>query len=309
MSARALFISLSNVGDAIMTTPALEVLHRCDPAALIDIVADRRSAEVFEHCPYRGRIICKDKRLGWRGVWRLVRDLRRTRYQVVVDLRTDGLAYLIRARRRLTKWGAGRPAGRHAIEGLMTVVAPLNPGGGVPSTRVWLDGTEREFARRAVAGLPGRRWLALGPGAKWSEKMWPAARFVELVAELSDLYDAAILLGGPGDVAAALEVQRGLRLPILNLAGRTRILEDCAVLRHAAALVGNDSGLGHMAAAVGIPTLTLFGPTDPERYRPWGPYSGCIVAPPGDLPGLPAAAVAQRLRAMTLHRCGPGPVP
>lgn len=296
-----LFISLSNVGDAVMTTPALEVLHAAYPEALIDIVADRRSAQLFEHCPYRGGIFFKEKRQGWRGLLRLIQDLRRIRYEIVVDLRTDGLAYLLRARRRLTKWSAAKPEGHHAVQQLMTVVAPLNPDGAVPDMRIWLDQPLRDFARRAVAELPGRRWLALGPGAKWSAKIWPAERFAELQRSVPDLFDAAIILGSPGDIDYARAVERELQVPTLNLAGQTTILEDCAVLQHSAALVGNDSGLGHLAVALGVPTVTVFGPTDPKRYRPWGSRSVCVVAPDGRLAALPAATVAARLRSLLLH--------
>jgi ADP-heptose:LPS heptosyltransferase len=153
-----------------------------------------------------------------------------------------------------------------------------------------------------LAGLPGRRWLALGPGAKWPGKVWPAPCFAELASAVADLFDAVIILGGPGDAACAREVEHGLRLPALNFAGETSLLEDCALLRHACVLVGNDSGLGHMAGAVGVPTLTVFGPTDPERYRPWGPRSECVVAPGGCLWALPATEVVDRLRFMIARR-------
>ena len=87
-----LLVSLSNVGDAVMTTPVLEALHQRYPAAVIDIVGDRRSSGLFEFCPYRCRIFHKDKRGGVRGLLRLIQGLRRTRYELVVDLRTDGPA-------------------------------------------------------------------------------------------------------------------------------------------------------------------------------------------------------------------------
>ncbi len=108
-SDKALFISLSNIGDAIMTTPALELLHARYPEHSIDIVADRRSGEIFEHCPYRGEIFYKNKRAAWRGVPALLGQLRVSFYEVVVDLRSDGLAYLLRARRRYIPNGAPGP--------------------------------------------------------------------------------------------------------------------------------------------------------------------------------------------------------
>ncbi len=87
-----------------------------------------------------------------------------------------------------------------------------------------------------------------------------------------------------------------LRLPVLNLAGQTSILEDCAVLARAQVFVVNDSGLGHMASAVGIPTLTVFGPTDALRYHPWGQQADWLSEPEGRIEALPGAAVAAQLR-------------
>ena len=98
-----LLITLSNIGDALMTTPVLEVLHHQYPQAVIDIVTDARAGNLFEFCPYQGEIILKHK--GWRGTLALVKRLRITRYDLIVDLRTDGLTLLLRARRKLTRRG------------------------------------------------------------------------------------------------------------------------------------------------------------------------------------------------------------
>ena len=93
---KLLFVGLSCVGDAVMTTPVLQALHQVYPDAEIDIVADRRSWEIFEHCPYRGDIFYKDKQRFLRGAPALLKELLATRYDVVVDLRTDGLASRLR---------------------------------------------------------------------------------------------------------------------------------------------------------------------------------------------------------------------
>jgi heptosyltransferase III len=292
---RVLFITLSNIGDVVLTTPVLERLHQCYPEAVIDILTDARAREVLEHCPYRGDILLKEKRAGWRGLLRLVRALRRTRYEAIVDLRTDGLAYLLRARRRYTKWGA-RPLGAHAVEDHMGVIAAL--GGAIPPTRIWLDDALRGYAAAQLAALPGQRWLALGPGANWPPKIWAAERFRELVSLAKDAFDAVILLGGPNDRERAAGVAGDCALPCLNLCGDTSLLQAAAVLAQARVFVGNDSGLGHLASAVGTPTLTVFGPGRPLRYHPWGPHCAWIVAEDQNLDSLTAHSVAEQLRTL-----------
>ncbi|HEY9199516.1 MAG TPA: glycosyltransferase family 9 protein [Gammaproteobacteria bacterium] len=295
-AAHILVVTLSNIGDAVMTTPVLEALHRRFPEALIDIVADRRSSEIFTHCPYHGRIVFKEKRSGWRGLLRLVRSLRQTRYDLIVDLRTDGLSYLLRARRRLTK-GDRRARGPHAVEQHMGVIAALGAED-IPPTRIWLTPQIEAEAAQRLQSLPGSRWLALGPGANWEPKIWPLTRFSDLAERLRNDFDAIVLLGGPNDAERCDFLGRALPLETLNLAGKTPLLLAAAVLARMRIFVGNDSGLGHLASAVGTPTLTLFGPGQPERYHPWGEHAHWLTSPEDDLGKLSAEAVAEEIRRM-----------
>jgi ADP-heptose:LPS heptosyltransferase len=289
-----LLVTLSNIGDALMTTPVMEALHGKHPQAMMDIVADPRSGELFAHCPYLYRLIHRDKSQGWRGSLALVRELRRRDYDLIVDLRTDGLAWLLRARRRLTRRGARRSQG-HAVERHMRVIRRHTGGAEIPPTRLWLAEREQEFANQALAGLPGRRWLALGPGARWEPKRWPPGHFRELVASRGEAFDAVVLLGSRADAGICRAIADGLSLPCLDLAGRTGLLEAAAVLTRMHLFIGNDSGLGHLAAAVGIPTLTLFGPGEPRRYHPWNRRGRWLQSPGRDISGLPASRVADAL--------------
>ncbi|HXH04227.1 MAG TPA: glycosyltransferase family 9 protein [Candidatus Competibacteraceae bacterium] len=291
---RLLLITLSNIGDLIMTTPVMEVLHYRYPQARLDVVADARSSELLRHCPYLGELLHKDKKAGWRGVLALLRRLRRTRYELSVDLRSDGLSYLLRARRRLHKW-SGQPLGAHAVQQHLGVVAALLDGE-PPLPRIWLSAAERAFA---AAALPaGGRWLALAPGANWPPKRWPAARFAELARALADTVDGVVLLGSQADQADCRAIAAGLPLPAVNLSGQTGLLAAAAVLERCALFVGNDSGLGHLAAAVGIPTVTVFGPGQPLRYHPWGLRSRYLLAPDADLARLEAGPVADAARGL-----------
>lgn len=289
---RILFITLSNIGDAVLTTPALEALHQGFPQASIDLVADPRSSLIFSHCPYRGRLFHKNKKAGWQGLMKLICQLRRTRYDLIADLRTDGLAYLLRAQKRLTKWGI-KPAGPHAVEHHWAVVAPLlSPVAPIPPCRIWLQAEQVQFAKAQLSQLPGNRWLALGPGANWAPKIWPTLAFAALVNAVKNHFDGVVLVGGTGDKERGRFIAANLPLPSLDLCGTTDLLQAAAVLQQASVFVGNDSGLGHIASAVGIPTLTVFGPGQPERYHPWGKHSYWRVAPDNKLEDLSAEIIA-----------------
>lgn len=294
---RLLFITLSNIGDLLMTTPALSALHAAYPDARIDVVADSRSSILLSRCPFLGRLEHRVKRDGTAGLLSLVRRLRRERYEAIVDLRTDFLPWLLRGRRRSARWQA-RDYGPHAVEQHFAVARRVLPAPqAIPDTCVWLADDDLAHATTLLADLPGPRRLVLAPGANWPGKRWPAAAYAALARKLCAEFDAVILLGNAADVAAFDDHRDALGLPTLDLMGRTSLLEAGAVMRQATLFVGNDSGLGHLAAAAGIPSVTVFGPGRPARYRPWGTRASVVMAPDLDLARLTPAAVADHVRA------------
>ena len=291
---RILFITLSNIGDAIMTTPALQLVHEAFPAARVDIVCDPRSHDIFTHCPFRGELILKDKQHGWRGTLQLIRRLRQDVYDLIVDLRTDGLAWLLRARRRLTKCVA-TASGPHAVQQHTAVVAPLACAR-LPGTRLWLDDAARDKAWHWMNTLRADDVLAIAPGANWPAKRWPPERFRELADRVADRVDGCVLVGNAEDRPLCAALAARLKPPCLNLCGKTSLLEAGAVLERCAAFVGNDSGLGHLAAAVGTRTLTVFGPGDPARYHPWGPQSVWVASADQQIASLGSGPAIRALR-------------
>ena len=152
-----LFITRRHIGDAVMTTPVLELLHQRYPGTTIDIVAGPLSAALFEHCPYRGQIWRMAKGAGLADRLRLITALRRRRYELIVDLRTDGFAYLLRARERRTRWGApDRRARRHDVERQAAIFDPCLPAQALGPPIVWLETQLIDSTWRAHY-----RWLAM----------------------------------------------------------------------------------------------------------------------------------------------------
>lgn len=264
-----LFITLSNIGDAVMTTPVLQTLHRIYPRAVIDMVVDKRSRDLFVHCPYRGELFEKDKQAFMRGFPRLVFRLARKRYRLAVDLRTDGLLCLIRAGKKLGKWN-GDASATHAVEKHLSVVRTLAGDKSVYHCCLWPGDEDFRFAGRMLEQVKSKKTLCIAPGANAAKKIWSWKSFRELINRIDRDFDSVVLLGSRRDRPIAEEITAGINLQALNLCGETSLLQAAAILAHASLFIGNDSGLGHMAAAAGAPTCTLFGPGQPEKYRPWG---------------------------------------
>ena len=292
---RLLFVTLSNIGDLVMTTPLLEALHLSYPEHLIDVVADARSAELLRPCPYLGRLIYRDKKAGWRGSWALVQTLREQHYDVAVDLRTAFLTLFIRCAQRGIK-RRGSAAGAHAVQHHFTALRPiLGPHVDIPPARLWLDEAAASAARELLSDLPGGRRLVVAPGANWPGKIWPIEHYAALIEMLRRVIDSVIVVGSKADYALGERLRASAGQRLVNLAGSTTLLEAAACMAGAHAFVGNDSGLGHMAAALNVPTLTVFGPGQPARYRPWGAAATVLQAPNDGLRALQPTVVAQAL--------------
>jgi heptosyltransferase-2 len=108
----------------------------------------------------------------------------------------------------------------------------------------------------------GGRWLAVAPGSRWPMKQWPQENYIELLKRIVHKQGFnLLLLGDDKDRPITSAIEQALPSNVLNLAGRTNILEAAGFIKHCMAFIGSDSGLMHLSEAVGVPVLALFGPT------------------------------------------------
>jgi len=266
---KILFVTLSNIGDAILTTPTLEALHLRYPKAVIDIVGDARSRIIFRHCPYIGTFHEKKKKLGWLGIISLLKILRRTNYDIAVDLRSDGLLYLVKARFKVFKLLNKSTLSMHSVEkhffSLKKIVAPT-----IPHLKIWLSKKEKTEANKLLKKFKNKKILALGLGANFDGKIWPTSSFLVLANALKEYFDLVLLLGSNEDKQRSSIFVKNYSGAVIDCTGLCNILETAALLEKSKFFDGNDSGLGHMASAVNISSFTVFGIGQPIRYRPWG---------------------------------------
>ncbi len=184
-------------------------------------------------------------------------------------MRGSALAYFLAARRRMVYRRGDGVA--HRLVDLARAFGLSEP----PAPQIWTSpGDEAEAARLVPDGGPV---LALGPTANWAGKIWRAENFAALIDRLT-APDGILPEARVAVFAAAAE--RALAQPVLDavpagrlidLVGAVELTTAAAALGRCALYVGNDSGLMHIAAAAGAPTLGLFGPSRPENYAPWGP--------------------------------------
>ena len=280
---RILFVTSTRIGDAVLSSGLLDHVARTWPDARITLACGPLAAPLFRAAPGVEEIVVMAKRPGaghWRDLWaRAVR----TRWDLVIDLRRSAIAWLVPAKARAVKPRPPRDEILHKVEETARTLQLSPP----PAPRLWLHTAARAAAE---AALPGdRATLAIAPAAAATFKEWPRERFARLAAVLTGpggaLEGARIaVFGGPGDEEAAREAVQGLDPDnIIDLTGKLSILEAGAALERARLFIGNDSGLMHLSAAAGTPTLGLFGPTDERVYGPWGEKTRAVRAgPPAD---------------------------
>jgi len=267
---RILFITLSNIGDVILTIPTLLKLSKRYKNAKFDIVGDDRSKILFKYCPFINKFFIKDKSKGIKGTISLLRDIRKTNYDIAVDLRSDGLLYLIRADKKFHKINNKNI---HSIEKHYLSIKEQNKK--IPAPTMWISSEERKKARQLLP-KSYKKILAFGLGANSSHKIWPTKFYAELGNMLKQQFDLIVLIGDVKDNEFFSTFSKNYKGPLLNLSGKLDLLTTAAVLEKVQFFIGNDSGLGHIASAVNVNTFTIFGPGEPHRYRPWGPKASWI---------------------------------
>ena len=186
---RILVVTLSNIGDAAMTTPVFETLHQLYPNSVIDIVGDERSSGIFLGAPYLGVTYHRRKKASLWENMRLVGRLRRQKYDLIVDLRTNLIPILLRGKRRFYKRSRSGVS-QHSVEEHMSAISSLiNKEFVTPPCKIYIDKEEARKARAVVSTIPQGRWLAVAPGANWPGKKWAAARYRELIFKLDGQFD------------------------------------------------------------------------------------------------------------------------
>jgi heptosyltransferase III len=269
---RILFVTSNRLGDAVLSTGLLDHLIRTYPAARITVVCGPVAVGLFERMPNRERTIVFQKRSWGRHWLPLWADAATTLWDLVVDIRGSTIAWLVPTRRRAVF--RRTPGPKITQLGAMLHLSPP------PLPVAWVADADQ---RRAQTLLPAHRPLiALAPTANWAPKVWPADRFSDVFHRLATTVlpgATPVVLGGPGPSEAAMAAPLLALLPdAVDLVGRLTLPEASACLAQCSLFVGNDSGLMHMAAAAGAPTLGLFGPTDAGVYRPAGPKAEAVLS-------------------------------
>ncbi len=301
---RILISRLSALGDVVCTLPVATALKRCVPGCHITWIVDPRFSGVVECCSsvdevlvYRPKIGSLPKLPGRFDAALDMQGLLKSALPVFVSRAQTKLGYHWQREGSALFSRCVLPdsSSFHVVDQYVDVARAL----GAEMDRAEFDLNPKQedvlsvrlkLKQRDVSG----RFVALNAGAGWATKRWPPTHFAKLADDLEDAGVPCVLIGGPGhaDHAAAAEVNESARRPVASMVGETSVKELIALIRLCSAHVGGDTGSSHIAAALGVPAIGLYGITRPERSCPYGQRDRCHYDPSGLANIGPEAVIA-----------------
>ncbi len=273
-----LFITSTYLGDAIISTTAFEWLRSQYPDAKITIACGHIAAPIFEAVPNLEQLYVIRKQKYGLHTLKLWWALCRKHWDYILDIRGTGIGYLMCSKHHKV-WKSTQNITQSRVQQIATLLGLETP----TPCKIYLAEKHRAEAKNLLP--QNRPILLLSPMASWDKKCWPAQSFLELAkaltAENGPLPNAAIgFLGDPKQRPALLELLQALpENQRIDISGNINLLTLAACMEQADLFVGNDSGLMHLAAAVGTSTLGIFGPSRPEVYAPFGSKADYIRVP------------------------------
>ena len=294
---KILVFSFSFIGDAVLSTTVIQPLRAHFPDAHITFLVGPRAFDLLATEPNIDATLVYDNRgahAGWKGRLRLIKTLRRNKFDLVVNLRDSLTARCIGAEH----WGMVRgESNRHAVTRYLEVLQRhgIDTADAHPHLQLTEDEQTMAHCFLTEAGITSERLLiGMHPGGNWEYKLWRAKNYALVANTLCKAQNAAILLfAGPNEQELQKQVSELMDVPPIlvetdNLRYLAALISTCAVY------IGNDTGPMHIASAVDTPIVALFGSTNHIRSGPYGDKHtivqsginlGCNPCHPGRHPG------------------------
>jgi heptosyltransferase-1 len=301
---RILIVKLSSIGDVVQSLPVAAALRRRFPESYIAWAVGPAVAEVLTGNPALSDVLVVGGSAttspGSRSLPPLSEPiaLRRELHAIGFDLALDlqglfksaAVAYLSGARDRIgfrtLREGTFLLNNRrilpdrrdvHAVDSYLDFAEALGAPRQPVEFAISISGTDREVVDRLL-GSQGD-FAALIPGARWESKLWPTDRFAAAAQALTQEFSLVpVIVGAPGDAGLAREIAAASRTPVIDLTGKTTLKQLAEVFLRCRVTIGNDTGPLYISAAMGTPTVAIFGPTDSRRLGPYGDGHAKVIA-------------------------------
>lgn len=334
-----LLIQLGDIGDVVLTEPTIRTLRKNFPATRIQVCVRAKARELIDCCPAADGVIAIDKFEGNPGrkllqQLRFLRQLRRFRFDWAIELRSADrgaiLSFLSGAPVRIGRYGDDKSFARnslythivspnhereineYAVDHCLNILHPfgLSAVDRKPRLTVPSDLNQRvgELCRRE--GVPeDRPLITVHAFSLWKFKEWQMGQWARLIDHINRHHEAAVVLTGSAEERGrATQLQALCQGATYNLAGKTTIGEMAALLKRCRLFIGVDTGALHIAAAVGTPTVAIFGPSPAIMWAPRGEQHTVISKTMPCVPcrdkGCQGTERSRCLDTLTFEECG-----
>ncbi|MBI4727428.1 lipopolysaccharide heptosyltransferase II [candidate division TA06 bacterium] len=273
------------IGDAVVSAAFVEVCAEAHPGSSLTVMAHPRVATLFEHDPNVQSII---KLSPERSLWQTAKKLTKEKFDIAYILPISfssalivflsgipkRVGYSAEARGFLLterlKYNQNDFRSRHIILDFMKLLGREDVGAG---PKIYIQVEELKQAEQFLASnnFPAGKIIGFGPGATFGPaKRWPQVNWVELGRKITDNGFRILVFGSSDESALCQEIANGIGAKALNLAGTATLRQSAALLSLCPNFITNDTGVMHLAAAVGTKVTAIFGSTNPVWTRPWG---------------------------------------
>jgi lipopolysaccharide heptosyltransferase II len=286
---KILIVLHGSIGDVTRALPLARLVRGKYPKAFLAWSVEPACLPLLEHCAAIDEVILFDRSSSTSSVWPFLKKIRAQRFDVVLDLQRhlksglislwSGAPYRLGFHRSDAKefnWlfnnhhvaaGADRLA---KIDHYLKFAEHLGISPAPVGWQIELTPRDKLNVRKYLAGIVGD-FAVLFVGSRWQSKDWFADQIASCAGELIRRHDlSVVLLGGRADESVAREVVSLVSENVFDLVGRTSLREAVGIIARAKMCIGPDTGLMHLAAAVGTPVISLWGATDPQRTGPYG---------------------------------------
>lgn len=302
---RILLIQLGDLGDLVVSFPCIRALKETYPEASVYVAVHQKAAELIDLCPWASGAIIVEERPG-EGMGRKIKrqfdfitHLRSHNFDMAIDLRAGDrgaiLAFLSGAGKRYTAyygWNLLRSlfftrqiklhalTSPHMVDFNLDILSAFNIATGQKNPEAVVPAEKRQQLRALLLkeGVPRQSSIvAIQPFSLWPYKEWGDQKFIELIAWIRAEFDLPVIVTGSlQEQARAGRIVEGCNGQVYNFAGKTSLAMFAALLEACRLMIGVDSSGAHIAAAVGTPTVTIYGPASPQTWAPRGPKNRIV---------------------------------
>lgn len=275
---RILVITLSNVGDIILTTPVIATLSREFPVSRIDVMVGPQGKEIFDRDPRIAKLIIYDKHMPVAYKRRLQLKLKKLKYDLVADLRNTLFPLLIGPKFRTATIQRFPKNIMHSMDKHLYRIKCLGMKELERSSCIYIPGEDEEYVSRLLKEMGiTDPIVAVNPGSKSRLKRWVREGFTEVSDRLArECKVNIVFIGLKEDEEVVNNIIKNMKHASYNLVDKTNVRQLAFLLKRSKLLITNDSAPLHIACAVGAKVLAIFGPTNPKKYGPTGEFDTVI---------------------------------